>query len=57
MKKKHISGKDAFDLYQTFGFPPEVIKDLAKDGGHSFDDKEFNIEFQKHQEHAPLSLV
>ncbi len=49
-EKKHISGKDAFDLYQTFGFPPEVIKDLAKDGGHSFDDEGFNIEFKKHQE-------
>ncbi|MEK9175051.1 MAG: alanine--tRNA ligase-related protein [Patescibacteria group bacterium] len=47
---KRISGKDAFNLYQTFGFPLDVIKDLAKDGGHIFDEEEFNQEFKKHKE-------
>ncbi|MBI2175321.1 MAG: hypothetical protein HYU35_01125, partial [Parcubacteria group bacterium] len=47
---ERISGKDAFDLYQTFGFPSDVIKDLAKEGGHIFDEAEFNREFKKHQE-------
>lgn len=35
-KKETISGADAFDLYQSFGLPPEVTKELKP-----FDWKEF----------------
>jgi len=48
--KKIISGKDAFYLYQSFGFPIEVIKDIAREKGLKVDEKEFNMEFEKHQE-------
>ena len=47
---RRISGKDAFNYYQTFGLTLEIIKDLAKEGGHVFDEAEFNNEFQRHQE-------
>lgn len=47
---KVISGKDAFYLYQSFGLPIEVIKDLAKEKNLEIDEKEFEKEFKKHQE-------
>ncbi|EKE20196.1 MAG: hypothetical protein ACD_8C00043G0002 [uncultured bacterium] len=45
-----ISGKDAFDLYQTYGFPLELTVELAKEKGIVVDEKEANEELKKHQE-------
>ncbi len=45
-----ISGKDAFDLYQTYGFPWELTKELAEQSGQKIDHAEFESEFKKHQE-------
>ncbi len=45
-----ISGKDAFDLYQTYGFPLELTVELAKEKGIVVDEKEFEHELKKHQE-------
>jgi len=44
-----ISGKDAFDLYQTYGFPLEMTEELAKEKGIIIAKKDFENEFQKHQ--------
>ncbi|MDP4007239.1 MAG: alanine--tRNA ligase [bacterium] len=46
----NISGKEAFDLYQTYGFPLDVTLELAKERGVSVDIKVFEKEFAKHQE-------
>ncbi|MCH7883477.1 alanine--tRNA ligase [Patescibacteria group bacterium] len=48
-KKKGISGKEAFDLYQSYGLPPDVLGDVLKEKSLSFDPKEFEAEFKKHQ--------
>ena len=45
-----ISGKDAFDLYQTYGFPLELTIELAKEKGVIVDEKEFEEELIKHQD-------
>jgi alanyl-tRNA synthetase len=45
-----ISGKDAFNLYQSFGFPLEIIKELAEERDYSLDEEGFNKEFEKHKE-------
>ncbi len=50
LSKKGISGKEAFDLYQTYGFPFEITVELAKEKGVAVDEKEFNEELVKHQD-------
>ncbi|HOK20709.1 MAG TPA: alanine--tRNA ligase [Candidatus Paceibacterota bacterium] len=48
--KKIISGKEAFDLYQSYGFPLELIKELAREKNIEVDTSGFQEEFKKHQE-------
>ena len=45
-----LTGKDAFDLYQTYGFPWELSKELAEVAGQNVDKNEFETEFKKHQD-------
>ena len=45
-----ISGQVVFKLYDTYGFPPEVTKELAEEKGYEVDLKEFEELFKKHQE-------
>ncbi len=48
--KKRIDGKNAFLLFQSFGFPIEMTKELGKEIGMEVDEKGFEEEFKKHQE-------
>ena len=45
-----IDGKTVFRLYDTFGFPPEVTKELADENGLKIDLEEFDKLFKEHQE-------
>ncbi len=45
-----ISGKQAFRLYDTFGFPLELTIELAQEKGLTVDEKGFNEAFKAHQE-------
>jgi alanyl-tRNA synthetase len=47
--KKKIDGKDAFLLYQSFGFPIEITKELGKENSIFVDVDGFYKEFEKHQ--------
>lgn len=47
---KEISGEDAFLLFQSFGFPIELIKELAKGDGKIVDEQGFFEELKKHQD-------
>jgi alanyl-tRNA synthetase len=49
-KYQTLNGKVAFDLYQTYGFPIELTKELAKEKNVTVDEDEFNEELKKHQE-------
>jgi len=44
-----IDGSIAFTLYATYGFPPEMTIELAKERGMRIDIEEFKKEFKKHQ--------
>lgn len=50
--KKIISGKQAFKLYDTFGFPLEVVQLVAQEQGFTVDTKEFEAEMQKQREQS-----
>ncbi|NTW15046.1 MAG: alanine--tRNA ligase [Candidatus Moranbacteria bacterium] len=45
-----ISGSEAFDLYQSFGFPFELTRELAKERGIDIDERGFQEELRKHQD-------
>ncbi len=47
--QKTISGIQAFDLYQTYGFPLELVREIARDKGYAVAEAEFYEEFKKHQ--------
>lgn len=49
-RRKILSGEDAFYIFQTFGFPLEMMIELAEEQGNSIDNLGFEEEFQKHQE-------
>lgn len=45
-----LSGRLAFRLYDTFGFPIEMTQELARENGLTVDIDGFNAAFKKHQE-------
>jgi len=49
-KEGNISGKDAFLLFQSYGFPIEMTVELAREKGGEVDVSGFQEEFKKHQE-------
>lgn len=49
-ENKRIDGKDAFLLYQSFGFPIEITKELGRENGIFVDVDGFHEEFEKHQQ-------
>ena len=49
-KTKKISGKNAFLLFQSFGFPIEMTQELGAEKNISVDVRGFNQEFEHHQE-------
>jgi len=50
MQVKRIDGKNAFLLFQSFGFPIEMTKELAKEAGVEVDERGFQKEFERHQQ-------
>ncbi len=44
-----ISGRMAFKLYDTYGFPIELTMELARENGFTVDKKGFDEAFEKHQ--------
>jgi alanyl-tRNA synthetase len=48
--RKIISGRLAFKLYDTYGFPIELSEELAAEHGMTINREEFDEAFKKHQE-------
>jgi alanyl-tRNA synthetase len=46
----NITGKEVFDLYQTYGFPLELTEELAKEKGVVINKESFEKELKKHQD-------
>ena len=52
--KNKIDGKIVFHLYDTYGFPPEMTQELAKENNIEIDLEEFSKLFKEHQEKSRL---
>lgn len=50
--KKAIEGKDAFFLYDTFGFPVELTVELAEEEGFTVDEKGFAAAMEEQKQKA-----
>jgi alanyl-tRNA synthetase len=51
-KPKQITGKEAFDLYDTHGFPLELTQEIAEEQGLSVDAKGFEVEMEQQRKRA-----
>jgi alanyl-tRNA synthetase len=49
-EKGDLSGEDAFYLYETFGFPVEITKEMLEEKGKSFDIKEYERAYEAHRD-------
>jgi len=47
---KILAGADAFKLYDTYGFPPELMHEILTEAGLSMDEAGFEMEMQKQKE-------
>ena len=50
--KKKIEGKDAFFLYDTFGFPVELTIELADEEGFTVDEEGFKVSMEEQKQKA-----
>ena len=50
--KKEIAGKDAFYLYDTFGFPLELTVELADEEGLTVDEEGFKVSMEEQKQKA-----
>ena len=48
----HINGEDAFELYDTFGFPIDLTRLLASENGLALDEKGFEEALSKQKERS-----
>jgi len=48
--KGTLQGADAFYIYETYGFPPEMMKEICKERGFEFDEKGFAVAMEKHKD-------
>lgn len=52
VKSKLIDGVTAFKLYDTYGFPLELTKEMAEESGYTIDEQGFDAEMEKQRERA-----
>jgi alanyl-tRNA synthetase len=53
-EKEKLDAKVVFNLYETYGFPPEMTVELAKEQGIDVDMENFDKLFKEHQDKSRL---
>jgi alanyl-tRNA synthetase len=54
--REGLTGAEIFKLYDTYGFPPELTAEIAREKGLSIDWKGFQSEMEKQRERARANL-
>lgn len=49
---KVISGEDAFKLFDTYGFPLDITRDIAREKGISVDERKFDQEMEQQKKRS-----
>lgn len=55
--KKDIDGESAFKLYDTFGFPLELTKEIAEENGLKVDEEGYKAAMQEQKERAKAAAA
>ena len=55
--KKDIDGESAFKLYDTFGFPLELTKEIAEENGLKVDEEGYKIAMQEQKDRAKAATA
>ena len=56
-EKKDIDGENAFKLYDTFGFPFELTKEIVAENGLKVDEEGFKIAMQEQKDRAKAATA
>ena len=56
-EKKDIDGENAFKLYDTFGFPLELTKEIAQENGLKVDEEGYKVAMQEQKDRAKAATA
>lgn len=56
-QKKDIDGESAFKLYDTFGFPLELTKEIAQENGLNVDEAGYKVAMQEQKDRAKAATA
>lgn len=54
-EQKTLSGENAFKLYDTYGFPPDLTREILDEQGMGFDEKGFDEKMKEQKEQGRAS--